>query len=217
MIEIKFLNKSSVTYEVSRLSDREFRGEDLRKVDFYRVDARGTCFEGTHLSGSRLAEGKFNACNMKKAYLARVNGISADFAEANMERASLWRAVMIDANFAGANLTEANLGGAYLLGANFKGANITGINLSGAVIEPQTLKGALIGEKTVIRCMKCGPIGSRDDELVAFKTDQGLVFQTGCFIGGKEDFLAAVQSVHEHSKYGKAYRAAVRFLEEVLI
>ena len=217
MIEIKFLNGSSVTCEINKLSEKDFRGEDLRKVDFYRVDARGTCFEGALLSDSRLTDGQFSCCNMKKVYLSRTVGINADFSEADMRRASLWRAVMIDANFAGANLTEANLGCAYLLGANFKGANITGVNLSGAVIDAVTLKGALIGEKTVIRCMKCGPIGSRDDELVAFKTDQGLVFQTGCFHGGKEDFLAAVQSVHEHSKYGKAYRAAVRFLEEVLI
>lgn len=217
MIEIKFLNGSSVTCEISRLSEKDFIGEDLRKVDFYKVDARDTCFVGALLPDSRLAEGRFNRCNMKKAYLARVNGIAADFSEANMEKVSLWRAVMIDANFAGANLTEANLGGAYLLGANFKGADITGVNLSGAVIDAVTLKGARIGEKTVIRCMKCGPIGSRDDELVAFKTDQGLVFQTWCFSGDKEDFLAAVESAHKHSKYGKAYRAAVRFLEEVLI
>lgn len=217
MIEIKFLNGSSVVYEINKFSEKDFRGENLRKVDFYRVDARGTCFAGALLSDSRLAEGRFNRCNMKKAYLARVNGISADFSEAAMEEATLWRAVMIDANFAGANLNGANLGGAYLLGANFKGADITGVNLSGAVFYPLTFKGARIGEKTVIRCMKCGPIGSRDDELVAFKTDQGVIFQTGCFSGDKEDCLAAVQSVHVHSKHGKAYRAAVRFLEEVLI
>ena len=93
---------------------------------------------------------------------------------------------------------------ANLSGANLSWANLSGANLSGANIGKFVLKNA--------HPIILGPLGSRMSQLYVWETEQGLVFQTGCFIGDQDDFLKAVLETHGDNIYGKQYRATVDFI-----
>ena len=56
-----------------------------------------------------------------------------------------------------------------------------------------------------------GPIGSRNDTLMVFRTDAGLRVQTGCFFGTDAEFLARVAETHGRSRHAADYEAAMRF------
>lgn len=54
-----------------------------------------------------------------------------------------------------------------------------------------------------------GPIGSRYDYTTFYRNkDNGITVKCGCFLGGVDEFLAAVEKTHGDSKHGQAYRAA---------
>ena len=98
---------------------------------------------------------------------------------------------------------SADLSGAYLTRANLSGANLTRADLTGADDERYTL----IGERPFITI---GPIGSREDYLLAFITDQGLRLHTGCFCYGTvEQFRANLARDHGNNVHGQEYAAAL--------
>ena len=125
-----------------------------------------------------------------------------------------------------ANLSQANLagaGGSYfnLEGANLSRANLAGVELVSAIVQlanfaPDTLSGATIDGHNIISATTFGPIGSRNDKLLAALTDDGFYFQTGCFFGTKKELLAAVESTHPDSQHGRDYKLAIDFLETYL-
>lgn len=105
----------------------------------------------------------------------------------------------------GAYLDGANLNGAHLRGANLNGANLNGANLDGAHLNGDT---KLTGARPIVMM---GPIGSRNDTLMVFRTDAGLRVQTGCFFGTDAEFLARVAETHGGSRHAADYEAAMRF------
>ena len=125
-------------------------------------------------------------------------------------KADLRGAYLGGANLGSANLGSANLGGANLRGANLGGAYLNGANLSGAYLDDAHLNGdtKLTGARPIVMM---GPIGSRNDTLMVFRTDAGLRVQTGCFFGTDAEFLARVAETHGRSRHAADYEAAMRF------
>ena len=85
---------------------------------------------------------------------------------------------------------------ANLYGADLGGANLYGANLGGR---------KLVGDRPVI-CI--GPIGSRNDYLLAFLTDAGVMIQAGCFLGTRSKFELQLASTHGDNKH-----AQTRFIQ----
>ena len=107
------------------------------------------------------------------------------------------------ANLGGADLGEADLGGADLYGANLRGANLGGANL-----------GEKIGKVKAEGYFTVGPLGSRKDMLIAWRTDKGIFIKAGCFFDSMELFRAAVIKTHgENSKHGKLYLRMCNVIE----
>ena len=80
------------------------------------------------------------------------------------------------------------------------------------------LRGANLGEK--IGKVKAegyftvGPLGSRKDMLIAWRTDKGIFIKAGCFFDSMELFRAAVIKTHgENSKHGKLYLRMCNVIE----
>ena len=148
-----------------------------------------------------------DAENMKEAVL-----------RAHKENANLG-----DANLRGANLRGANLGGADLRGANLYGADLGGANLGDANLGDANLGGAdlyganlgegrkLAGERPFV---KVGPIGSRQDYLLAFTTESGLFIRTGCFFGTDKEFATKLKETHADNTHGEEYKAALAFIRK---
>lgn len=113
------------------------------------------------------------------------------------------RAALEAAVKAGANLSRADLRGANLRGADLRGANLDGADLGGAKILPGN------------SFFQLGPLGSRQDFLLFFLTDQGVMVRAGCFRGSMADFARAVEKTHGGNEYGKQYRAAIAFINVI--
>ena len=55
-----------------------------------------------------------------------------------------------------------------------------------------------------------GPIGSRTDTAIFFRTKENIIKVVyGCFYGTIDEFLAQLKLTHRNNKYGHAYRLAV--------
>jgi uncharacterized protein YjbI with pentapeptide repeats len=104
---------------------------------------------------------------------------------------------MYGADLYGADLRSANLYGADLRGADLRGADLRSADLGGK---------KLIGERPYFQL---GPIGSRNDYLQVFITDQGIQLKAGCFSGSIEEFESALDEEHGLNNHGEEYRAAL--------
>src|SRR5690606_37456296 len=55
-----------------------------------------------------------------------------------------------------------------------------------------------------------GPVGSRDDYLIAFRAEDEVTVRTGCYLGTLEEFTAAIEQAYTpESTHGRQYRAAI--------
>ena len=127
--------------------------------------------------------------------------IDASIEESMRLKAALTLAVTSDAN-----LCDANLRGANLRGANLGGANLGGANLGGAKVDSFTL----IGTRPILQI---GPLGSRNDYLIAFLTKQGIRIRAGCFTGTLAEFSEVVKGHHGDNEHGREYVAAIAMIE----
>ena len=109
-------------------------------------------------------------------------------------------AVNSRADLRGANLYGADLCSANLYDANLYGADLRGANLYGAFIQ---------GHKLKMTPIQINPIGSRNDSLFIFNTEDGIFVKTGCFFGSDEEFLKAVAKKHQDNKHSKQYQNAI--------
>ena len=153
-------------------------------------------------SGSTLCE--FDVATIREcAEKGRANLGGADLGEADLGGADLYGANLRGANLGGANLGGADLGGANLGGADLRGANLYGANL-----------GEKIGKVKAEGYFTVGPLGSRKDMLIAWRTDKGIFIKAGCFFDSMELFRAAVIKTHgENSKHGKLYLGMCNVIE----
>lgn len=105
------------------------------------------------------------------------------------------------ADLRGANLSEADLRGANLSGANLRWADLSWANLSGATIhEGYTIKG---------KVHQLTNVGSEGGTLIIADCEEGWYFNRGCFRGGKDEFLEAVEKTHGDNKHGRFYKKIV--------
>ena len=99
------------------------------------------------------------------------------------------------------NLRGAYLGGAYLRGADLGRADLRGADLGGK---------KLVGDRPVLQI---GPVGSRDDYLLAFLTDSGIKLTAGCWHGSRDEFAVAVAETHGDNVHAQEYRAALAVID----
>lgn len=100
--------------------------------------------------------------------------------------------------------------GAYLEGAYLQGANLEGV----VVFENDNTLAKLTGSRPV---QFFGPIGSREDYLTLYRTDQGIYSKAGCFTGSLEDLKNAVADTHrDNPKHRDDYMKAIAFMVEYL-
>ena len=125
--------------------------------------------------------------NKESLYVANLR--RADLSEANLSGSYLYGANLSGANLRGANLRWANLREANLYGANLYGANLYGANLYGADLRWADLRGAKYGEETLLKYLSIGTIGSRNDALRVFITQDNIYLNTGCWSGTPEELL----------------------------
>lgn len=98
---------------------------------------------------------------------------------------------------------KSNLRGADLRGADLRGANLRGANL-----------GEKFGKLKERGFFSAGPLGSREDWLVAFHTDKGIFVRAGCFFDSLELFREKVVVTHgEESEHGKLYLSMANVIE----
>ena len=137
----------------------------------------------------------------------------ADLGAANLRSANLTYANLRSANLTYANLTSADLRSADLASADLRSANLTSADLRSADLTSADRTSA-IGARGFL---SIGPVGSRDDTLLAVIDDSGGVrISTGCFSGSLADFEAAVSATHGDSDHGQHYRLAIALIKAKL-
>jgi hypothetical protein len=130
------------------------------------------------------------------------------------------------ANFRGADLRGADIRGADIRGADIRGADIRGADLRGAYLSEADLRGAYLSE-AVLRGAKIHEnytikgklyqltnVGSEGGILIIADCEEGWYFNRGCFRGGKDEFLKAVEETHGDNEYGKFYKKIVELYTE---
>jgi uncharacterized protein YjbI with pentapeptide repeats len=220
----------SVTGEVLYTSEKPLKwaleeavaeGVSLQHANLAHELLAGANLQGAKLRGANLALANLNGANLSGADLHKANLQYADFQGADLSLVSARQASLRDAR-----LQRANLQGADLIWVNMKYANLHEADLTGAVlacndltgvdITSAKLAGAIFYHHYIVSAATFGPVGSRNDKLLALLTVDGLFFQAGCFLGTKEELLAAVESTHGDSKHWRDYKLAVEFLENYL-
>jgi hypothetical protein len=61
-----------------------------------------------------------------------------------------------------------------------------------------------------------GPIGSCEPFTTFYRTENGISVSCGCFTGKLDEFAAKVDETHGDNKHGKAYKAAIEFVKQVM-
>ena len=155
--------------------------------------------EKANLYGADLSSAELGGADLSSANLRGANLYGADLRGADLSSADLGCADLISADLSSADLSSANLYGADLYGADLRGANL-GEDF-----------GKLVGERPVFAV---GPIGSRNDVLMAFITDKGVWLRTGCFFGSVEKFTVKLTEYHGNNKHAREYAAALAMVAE---
>ncbi|HCC0887919.1 TPA: SPI-2 type III secretion system effector PipB [Salmonella enterica] len=119
------------------LAHKDFRGEDLSEID-----ASGSNFCGTILSGVKIHDAKLCGANLCGATLCHANINFVSLTEANLADVNLTGAEVVYANLTRANLIDANLTGTEMRHVDLTNANLTNANLTDAVVRHADLTGA---------------------------------------------------------------------------
>jgi uncharacterized protein YjbI with pentapeptide repeats len=145
--------------EAYSLSDTDFGGAVLSKLDLSGMDLRGLVLLGANLSKANLSGANLCRANLGNAHLNRADLSGADLSEANLEKAFLTRANFSwailaradlsdasarDANLMGAMLREAYLGRSDLRGADLSHADLSCVGLVDADITGADLTGCRV-------------------------------------------------------------------------
>ena len=120
----------------------------------------------------------------------------------NTVKLTVLAAVEKKVSLSGADLSGADLSGAYLRGADLSGADLRGAKLKdGSEIDD--------APRPVVYF---GTFGRDARELIAFRTNQGIRIQTGCFFGTVAEFLDAVKKKHADNEHGQEYAAVLELV-----
>lgn len=184
----------------------------------FKVGNMKECLELARRCKAELNFAYLRCVNLSGADLAYSDFTGSDFTRTNLDRASLVSttfncADLRDVSFCGSDLRGANFCDADLRNANFKFADIGGADFRGAVVaENNGARMTLVGPRPILQI---GPIGSRDDQMIVFLTDQGALIQTGCFLGFLSDFEQAVIQTHGKTASGKEDRYCKEYLSAI--
>ena len=138
-------------------------------------------------TGTVICSGECYVKELVEANKANLSG--ADLYRAELRRADLREADLRGANLRGVDLSGANLYRADLYGANLCDADLRGANLRGADLRDADLRGAKYGEEELLKYLSINPIGSRNDALQVFITQDNIYLNTGCWSGTPEELL----------------------------
>jgi hypothetical protein len=147
----------------------------------------------------------------ERADLQNADLQDANFRYADLRHANFRHANFQNANFQNANLQNANFQNAYLWNVNFQNANLQEAYFQNAYLRYADLQGAYL--RDAIGILTIFPIGSRGDQIVANVREGAIRLKNGCFYGGVEEFLAAVEKQNGDSKIAREYRAAVELIK----
>jgi hypothetical protein len=147
---------------------------------------------------------------VEAAVKSKTDLYGANLYGANLYGADLRDADLRDADLRDADLRDADLRDADLRGADLHSADLRGADLHSAKIKYGETELLLVGERPVIQL---GPMGSREDYLVAMLTDDGVYVCAGCFFDTLEAFRAAVISEHGDNVHAQEYGLAIQMIE----
>ena len=82
----------------------------------------------------------------------------------------------------------------------------------GATIAARATIGNGVKISTSYDCIVLGPLGSRKAMLTGYMNNGDLIISTGCFMGGINEFEAAVKKQHTGTRHEEEYLAAVDYL-----
>ena len=186
----------------ANLGDADLRSADLRSADLRSANLRSANLRSADLYFANLGDAELRSADLRYADLRSANLRSADLYVANLRSANLGDANLYGANLGDADLRSADLYGADLYGADLYGANLRSANLGDA--------GKLTGDCPYFAV---GPIGSRQDVLAAFLTENGVYLRAGCFFGTVEQFREKLTDKHGDNVHAVEYRAALALVE----
>ena len=171
----------------------------------------------TNLYGANLRDANLYAANLRGADLRGADLYGANLRDANLRGADLYGADLRSANLYAANLRGADLYGADLRSANLYAANLRDADLRSANLYGADLRSADLGDAGKLTgdrpYFAVGPIGSRQDVLAAFLTENGIFLRAGCFFGTVEAFRDKLQGEHGDNVHAIEYRAALVLVE----
>jgi len=76
--------------------------------------------------------------------------------------------------------------------------------------------GEKVGKLVSGRCFfQAGPIGSRNDYVLFFKTEKGIFVRAGCFFDSITVFAKAVKETHSGTEHGVHYKAAIALAKKM--
>ena len=130
----------------------------------------------------------------------------------NTVKLTVLAAVEKKVSLSGADLSGADLSGAYLRGADLSGAYLSGADLRGADLRGAKLKDGSEIDDAPRPVVYFGTFGRDARELIAFRTNQGIRIQTGCFFGTVAEFLDAVKKKHADNEHGQEYAAVLELV-----
>jgi len=130
----------------------------------------------------------------------------------NTVKLTVLAAVEKKVSLSGADLSGADLSGAYLRGADLSGADLSGAYLRGADLSGAKLKDGSEIDDAPRPVVYFGTFGRDARELIAFRTNQGIRIQTGCFFGTVAEFLDAVKKKHADNEHGQEYAAVLELV-----
>ena len=93
---------------------------------------------------------------------------------------------------------------------NLSNSDLSDCDLSCSNLSHYDQKLTLIGDRPVF---SLGTIGSRNDYLWAYLTDQGVYVRAGCFFGTLDEFADVVEKTHGDNIHGREYRAAIELIK----
>jgi hypothetical protein len=188
-------------------------GSDLRRSDLSGLDLSGLDLSYSKLSGSNLSYSNLSGSNLSYSNLSYSNLSYSNLSYSNLSGSDMRYSNLSYSNLSYSNLSGSDMRGSDMRGSDMRGSDLSGSKLSGSKLSGSTLSeyGILVGNSPILQI---GPIGSRNDYLIAYTVSAGVCVRTGCFFGSLEEFRVAVETTHgSDTTHGREYAAAIAMIE----
>ena len=122
MLDVKTINIQKQYHS----GQRDFSGQQLRRINLRKARLRGINLSGADLSYADLRDADLRGADLSRCYLNEANLTGADISGANLTGCYLIKAYLTKVNAQKAILKEAYLTSSFLTRANLSGANLAG-------------------------------------------------------------------------------------------